>query len=123
MRIILLLLSLCLLAPQAVHAQAPGDWVLGRWKGGQYWFPGVVEKRSGDKITIVFDDGTRETLPRKLVRKYDWRAGSRVECRWAGGAEWYGGKIQNIGKDGSSLNILYDDGGREKTSTGACRSK
>ncbi|MCB1600918.1 MAG: hypothetical protein H7A19_12715 [Rhodanobacteraceae bacterium] len=122
MRMFLLLMSFCLLAPHAAYAQAPGDWVLGKWKGGPYWFPGVVEKRAGDKITIVFDDGTRDTLPRKLVRKYDWRAGSKVECRWSGGSEWYAAKIQNIEKDGSTLNVLYEDGVREKTSTGACRS-
>lgn len=123
MKTILLIISICLLAPSAVHAQAPGDWVLGRWKGGPYWFPGVVESRSAKKVTIAFDDGTRDTLAINLVRKYDWRVGTRVECLWAGGDIWYGGKIQKMGKDGSSISILYDDGGRENTKTGACRSK
>jgi hypothetical protein len=123
MKAFLLTLFLCLLAPNAVFAQAPGDWVLGKTHGGKYWFPGVVESRSGNKIKIVFDDGSKDTLSNKQVRKYDWRVGSRVECLWAGGKVWYGGKIEKMGKDGSSISILYDDSGRENTNTGACRSK
>jgi hypothetical protein len=28
-----------------------------------------------------------------------------------------------MGKDGATIGILYDDSGRETTSTGACRSR
>lgn len=69
-----------------------------------------------------YDAGTKDTLAIKQVRKYDWRVGSRVECLWAGGTDWYPGKISQMGKDGSSISILYDDGGCENTTTGACRS-
>ena len=123
MKALLLSLSFFLLAPTALSAQAPGDWVLGNYKGGKYWFPGVVESRSGDKIKVAFDDGTKDTLTLKQVRKYNWRVGTRVDCLWAGGSDWYPGKISKMGKDGSSISILYDDGGREDTKTGACRSR
>lgn len=104
-------------------AQQRGDWVLAQWQGGSYWFPGVVESRSGVAITIVYDDGTRETRPINQVKIYDWHVGSRVECRWADGADWYAGRITSMDPGGSAISVAYDDGDREKTTTAACRSR
>ncbi len=115
-------LVLLTLFPAAVFAQSPGDWVLGNWRGGGYWFPGVVQSHEGGKITIVYDDGTRETVSSKQVRPYTWKLGTRVECRWSGGKAWYGGQITGISKDGTKLDIKYDDGDSERISTGGCRS-
>lgn len=115
--------ALLLLAGSGAMAQQQGDWVLARWKGDRFWFPGVIESRAGDKITIAFDDGTRETLPLKLVRPYDWKVGSTVQCRWKGGAEWYTGRIAAIAGDGVNIDVAYDDGDRERTRTGACRTE
>ncbi|MCB1642496.1 MAG: hypothetical protein KDI37_12250 [Xanthomonadales bacterium] len=113
-----LLLFACL----NVAAQQRGDWVLAQWQGGEYWFPGVIEKVNGNKITIVYDDGTRETRPYNQVRPYDWRVGTRVHCQWAGGTDWYAGRITRMHRDGVTLDIEYDDGDRERTRTGSCRS-
>ncbi len=110
------------LACASTMAQSRGDWVLGQWHGGAYWFPGVVQARNGDVVTIAYDDGTRETVPSKRVRPYTWNLGTRVECRWAGGSAWYPGTITSISGDGTELNILYDDGERERIATGGCRS-
>ena len=123
MKKILLVLAIGLLVSAAAMAQSAGDWVLGNWRGGGYWFPGVVQNREGNKVTIVYDDGTHETVSTKQVRPYSWNLGTRVECRWAGGQTWYGGQITGISKDGTKLNIKYDDGERERISTGGCRSK
>jgi hypothetical protein len=119
----ILLPLLLLVLSGNVYAQQRGDWVLARWQSGPYWFPGVIEKVSGQRMTILYDDGTRETLPLNLVRPYDWRRGTRVDCLWAGGSDWYPGRIDKIHSDGVTLDIAYDDGGRERTRTGACRSK
>lgn len=110
------------LACASAAAQSRGDWVLGQWRGGNYWFPGVVQAHKGDTITILYDDGTRETLPSKLVRPYTWTLGTRVDCRWQGGTTWYPGKITGVSKDGTRIDILYDDGDRENIATGGCRS-
>jgi len=118
-----LLATLVLLVATGASAQQRGDWVLARWKGDQYWFPGVVESRAGENITIAYDDGTRETLPVKLVRPYDWSVGSRVACQWKGGTDWYAGKITAMSSDGVTIDVAYDDGDREQTRTGACRSQ
>lgn len=121
MRFVVLACGLLLAA--ASVAQSSGDWVLARWRGGDYWFPGVIADRSADSVTVVYDDGTRETLPLHLIRPYDWRVGSQVQCRWKNGTEWYAGRITAIKNDGVTLHIEYDDGDREKTKTAACRSR
>jgi hypothetical protein len=28
-------------------AQTQGDWVLARYKGGQYWYPGIIQSVNG----------------------------------------------------------------------------
>jgi hypothetical protein len=113
------LLGLTLASPAL--ALDRGDWVLGRWQGGKFWFPGVVLRAGGGEVTIRYDDGTKETLPRKLVRRYDWNIGTRVECDWKSGGTWYRGTIQKT--NGGNLTIAYDDGGKERTVTGKCRSR
>ncbi len=101
-------------------AQYPGEWVLGQYQGGRYWFPGIVAASGNGKVTIRYDDGTRETLSPERVRLYDWKAGSRIECRWKNGGDWYAGRVVFLDK--ATLHIKYDDGDFEKTSTGRCRS-
>ncbi len=114
---------LLMLGSTGAVAQKTGDWVLAQWKGAQYWFPGVVESRSGDSVTIIYDDGTRETRPANQVKPYDWRVGTSISCRWKGGAEWYPGRISAMSTDGVSITVEYDDGDREQTATGACRAR
>lgn len=103
------------------RAQTPGDWVLARYRNGPYWFPGVIDRIAGDRITIRYDDGDRETLYADKVRPYDWRIGTRVECNFRGAGRWYPGRIAALA--GADLRIDYDDGDRERTSTGRCRSQ
>lgn len=119
----LLIGVLLVLISAGASAQSRGDWVLGNWQGGGYWFPGVVQSHEGDRITIAYDDGTKETVSSRDVRPYTWALGTRVECRWSGGKEWYGGKITGLSKDGTKIDVLYDDGDKERIATGGCRSK
>lgn len=113
-----------MLLPATSLAQSTGDWVLARWRGGDYWFPGVVESRNGTKVTVLYDDGARETLSVNRVRPYDWNVGSRIQCRWNGGTTWYAAKITRMNKtDGSQITVVYEDGISEKTRTGSCRSR
>ena len=119
MRALIAGIALGLAAASPAAAFSEGDWVLAQWKGGEYWFPGVVESASGGKVTVAFDDGTRETRPSNQVRDYDWRVGSKVECNWKGQG-WYRGKITAL--SGEKLSIAYDDGDKETTKTGRCRS-
>jgi hypothetical protein len=121
-----LIIGLLLLVTIATaHAASfrEGDWVLARYKGDQFWFPGVVRNAGDGVVTVAYDDGDRETLPERHVKPYDWRVGSRVECQWQGGNEWFAGKITEIGADGTTLRIAYDDGDRERTKTSSCRAR
>ena len=105
----------------AANAQTVGDWVLGNWQGAGYWYPGVVEKVAGGKVTIVYDDKDRETVAAGDVRPYDWTIGKKVECNFKGSGEWFPGKITSLG--GEKIGIAYDDGDKETTKTGRCRSR
>lgn len=102
-------------------AQTKGDWVLGNYKGAGYWFPGVIDSISGGKVTIRYDDGDRETVAISKVRPYDWMIGTRVECNYKGAGQWYAGKISSLA--GERIGIAYDDGDKETTKTGRCRTQ
>lgn len=118
MRVILVAGAL-LAGLSGAQAQSAGDWVLARWKSGEHWFPGVIQSVAGDRITVKYDDGERETLNAGNVRPYNWQVGSKVECNFKG-TGWYAGKITAL--DAERLSIAYDDGDRETTRTGRCRS-
>lgn len=102
-------------------AQTKGDWVLGNYKGAGYWFPGVIDSASGEKVTIRYDDGDKETVSLSEVRPYNWVIGMKVECNYKGAGDWYAGKITSLG--GEKIGIAYDDGDKETTRTGRCRSR
>ena len=102
------------------HAQTQGDWVLGNYKGSGYWFAGIAEKIEGGKITILYDDGERETVNLSNIRPYDWMIGMRIECNFKGQGDWYPGTIASLA--GEKIGIDYDDGDKETTTTGLCRT-
>ena len=105
----------------SADAQSNGDWVLGNYKGAGYWFPGIVEKSGGGKVTIRYDDGDRETVSISNVRPYDWMIGMKVECNFKGQGNWYRGTISSLA--GEKIGIAYDDGDKETTKTGRCRTQ
>jgi hypothetical protein len=105
----------------AAHAQTQGDWVLGNYRGQGYWFPGIVQSVDGGNVTVRYDDGDVETVGRSAVRPYDWMIGMAVECNWKNQGQWYRGTIASLA--GESIGIAYDDGDKETTKTGRCRSR
>jgi hypothetical protein len=114
--------ALALAISVSASAQNAGDWVLAQWQGGNDWYPGVVQSHVGNQVTILYDDGTRETRPANQVRPYDWHVGSRVVCRFSNGI-WYDARITAMAEDGLTISVLYDDGDSEVTQTGRCRSQ
>ena len=114
--------ALSLLAATAAPAQSVGDWVLGQWRGGSDWYPGVVIAHRGNQVTIRYDDGTRETRPENQVRPYDWHVGSRVVCLFTNG-RWYDARITAMDPGGLLISVRYDDGDTQITQTGRCRSE
>ena len=113
--------SLLVAGASGACAQTQGDWVLSRDKGGDYWFPGIVQGLDGDRVSVAYDDGDRETLSLVNVRPYEWAIGRRVECNFKGTGNWYPGVIASL--SGGTIGINYDDGDKERTNTGRCRSR
>ncbi|MFC7067391.1 tudor domain-containing protein [Brucella rhizosphaerae] len=102
-------------------AQTVGDWVLGNYKNAGFWFPSIIEALKDGKVTVRYDDGDRETVSISKVRPYNWAIGTKVECNYKGAGDWYSGKISSLA--GEKIGIAYDDGDKETTKTGRCRSK
>jgi hypothetical protein len=115
-------IALTLASPAAAPAQNAGDWVLAQWQGGSDWYPGVIMARSGNSVTIRYDDGTSEIRPINQVRRYDWEVGTGVTCRFTDG-RWYHATITGMARDGLTISIRYDDGDTQVTNTGRCRSE
>ena len=120
-RAILLAAATMALGGGSAAAQTPGDWVLGNYQRSGYWFPGVVESTREGAVTIRYDDGDREIVGLQDVRPYNWMIGTRVECNYKGAGRWYSGTIASLA--GERIGIAYDDGDKEMTRTGRCRSK
>ena len=102
-------------------AQDTGDWVLAPWQGGPGLYPGVVQSRHGNTARVRFDDGSVASVPVGRLRAYDWRVGTNVDCKWTDGS-WYAARITAMGEDETTIDIVYEDGERQRTNTGSCRS-
>lgn len=114
-------MAFLLLGMGVAEAQTPGDWVLARYRGGPHWYPGVIQSLSGGQVLVAYDDGDREALMPGNTRPYDWAIGRRVECNFRGAGSLYPGVISSLA--GARIGINYDDGDREQTNTGRCRSQ
>jgi hypothetical protein len=102
----------------------PGAWVLGRYRAGDFFFPGVVQHVGNGSVTIGYDDGDRETLPVEMTRPYDWAVGSRIEAIWSGNGQWYEAEIIAAHENGVHLTVRFlDDGIEETTVTARCRER
>ncbi|MBC8129021.1 MAG: hypothetical protein H7Y08_01715 [Rhizobiaceae bacterium] len=112
---------LAVVAASPAAAFQRGDWVLSQWQGDENYYAGVVDRVDGKSVTVRYDDGDTDTRPANQVKKYNWRVGSRVECNFQRGGTWYPGEISKL--NNTKLSVAYDDGDRETTNTGLCRSK
>lgn len=101
----------------------PGAWVLGRYRGGFFFFPGVVQHVGNGSVTIGYDDGDRETLSEELTKPYDWAVGSRIEAIWSGNGQYYDAVIIAAADNGADLTVRFDDGIEETTLTARCRER
>ena len=114
-------------ACSAVPAQAQerfqaGEWVVGRWQGGDFYYPATVVADRGNSIEVEYDSGRRDTLTRNQVRAFRWSRGGRVECRYSDG-EFYAATITSMSTDGVTLDVRYDDGETGQSQTKFCRSR
>jgi hypothetical protein len=102
-------------------AYAPGELVLGQFRGGPFWFPARAETSDGASVALAYLDGDRETLPAGAVRRFDWQVGTRVECNWQRRGKFFPGTIAQLA--GDQAHIQYDDGDQETLMIGFCRTR
>ncbi len=104
--------------PVASSAAARGDdryWLSGERvlaPGGDGWlYTGAVAEVKEDEVHVWFDNGMRRWVAAADMKPMDLGVGSRIFCRWMGGAVYYGGRIKEM--RGEQIFIHYDDGDKE----------
>ena len=70
-----------------------GDLVLGKYNKRQYWYPAKIESISGKNVKLMYqgegfyppkDEAEDSTVD--MVRAIDWKVGSKLQCKPAGGS-------------------------------------
>lgn len=113
-------LLLCFALPLPLSAHKAGDRVLGKLNDGPYWFAAKVTAVEGDKISLEYGDGAKETTTsEKLLEIGTIRAGTAVQCNWKGKGSYYNGWVTAI--SGEKVSVRYVDGDKEKTTLDKCR--
>ncbi|MEJ0061237.1 MAG: hypothetical protein WDM79_17460 [Terricaulis sp.] len=116
----LLLQGCATLSPVALGA---GDWVLAKWQPEDpYYYPAVVASRTGNDLTVQYDDGDSSVQSVTNVRRFDWRAGTHLECRFTDG-NFYPAVITEMGANRVDMQIRYEDASREATDSSKCRDR
>jgi hypothetical protein len=113
-------LAVAAVAPApAAKTFSAGERVLGK-RDGQY-HPAKVTASGDAGVELAFDDGATATLPAEAVKPFDWKVGTRVECRFQGDKDrpFYAGAITAL--DGDTLTIGYDDLDGETVPVAMCR--
>eukprot|EP01060_Flectonema_neradi_P031316 TRINITY_DN471_c2_g1_i1.p1 TRINITY_DN471_c2_g1~~TRINITY_DN471_c2_g1_i1.p1 ORF type:complete len:842 (+),score=137.26 TRINITY_DN471_c2_g1_i1:65-2590(+) len=99
-----------------VHAFRLGQMVLANW-GGELWSARVVAKEANNQYQVVFEDGSRCTLPEDDLSLSSeppvpgpFHFGQRVSVMW-GYEGWFPAIITNVNKDGSCAIEWEDNSG------------
>lgn len=116
----ILVLCLAIFAANA-QAQVAGDRVLAYWEPDGLWYPGEIDYVDRQGFHIIFDDDDEAVVSRHELRPLNWRVGSRIECNWQNGGEYYPGRVTSM--RGERIDFLYDDGARERLTVSSCRSR
>ncbi len=74
----------------------------------------IVSIQDEHRIIVQYLDGPERMLTPELVRKWDIRAGMKIEARWSGGPHFFPGTLAKI--DGERIFVKYEDGDEEWTS-------
>ena len=108
-----------------------GSRVTCNWQNEGRFYTGNVDLIVGTMLRVLYDEGDEELVfpnqcrvvsasPTTGVGSDGFSPGARVECNWQNIGIYFPGTIES--RNGNSLAILYDDGDRENTTTGRCRT-
>jgi len=98
-----------------------GAQVLASEDGGATWHEAEVVQVGADDLTVIWQGGTRITVPRAHVAALgpaDFSEGSLVLCKWAGGTRWWRAKTTEL--SASALTVTYSDGTSETLPPKGC---
>ncbi|MEM6858964.1 MAG: hypothetical protein AAF559_13960 [Pseudomonadota bacterium] len=89
-----------------------GDVVLGQWSDG-LWYPGMINRREGDRYRIAFFDGDMATLPTEDIRRETVEPGDELLVRGLGPRP-----VRVVLKEryGNALVVEYSNGRRQAVS-------
>jgi hypothetical protein len=74
----------------------------------------IVQIEDDQRIIVQYLDGPERMLTPELIKRFDVRAGMKIECRFSGGQHFFPGTLDKI--DGERIHVKYDDGDDEWTS-------
>ncbi|MBI3822411.1 MAG: hypothetical protein HY289_06995 [Planctomycetes bacterium] len=74
----------------------------------------IVTIEDDHRIVVQYLDGPERMLTPELIRRFDVKAGMKVECRFSGGPNFFPGTLNKV--DGERIHVKYDDGDDEWTS-------
>ncbi len=77
-------------------------------------YPAEIVSIQDDRIVVQYLDGPERMLTPELIKRFDLRAGARIEGRWKGGPNYFPGVLAKL--EGDRVFVRYDDGDEEWTS-------
>ena len=77
-------------------------------------YPAEILSLQDDRVIVQYLDGPQRMLTPELIRRFDLRAGGRIQCRRKGGPRYLPGVLAQI--EGDRALVRYDDGVEEWTS-------
>ncbi len=100
--------------PVGIHAVAfdEGDRALVQDIDG-FFYPAEILSVDQDKVIVHFLDGPERMVTPELLKPFNLRVGTVVDCRWKGGQNYFRGQITEL--DGDRTHIAYEDGDKEWT--------
>jgi hypothetical protein len=74
----------------------------------------IVCIEDDQRIIVQYLDGPERMLTPELIKRFDVKAGLKIECRFSGAPHFFPGTLDKV--DGERIHVKYDDGDEEWTS-------
>jgi len=96
-----------------------GDIILVNWSKDEYWYPAMIDSKTGEKYFVRFLNGDSAWTNEALIVSEDLKKGDVVYGKLRGRGQYYKGRI--LDRKGMTLIIQYDDGSVETTNLASVR--
>ena len=96
-----------------------GDIILVNWSKDEYWYPAMIDSKTGEKYFVSFLNGDGDWTNEALMVSENLKTGDVVYGNLRGHGRYYKGRI--LDRKGMTLIIQYDDGSVETTTLASVR--